>query len=47
MHRCFETVAIFYQGEVVYGDSYGNVRGGGVIGPGDVQWITSNLGIHD
>ncbi len=41
-HRGFETVTIFYQGEVEHRDSTGN---GGVIGPGDVQWMTAASGI--
>jgi redox-sensitive bicupin YhaK (pirin superfamily) len=44
-HRGFETVTIVYQGEVAHRDSVGN---GGVIGPGDVQWMTAAGGIlHD
>jgi redox-sensitive bicupin YhaK (pirin superfamily) len=41
-HRGFETVTIVYQGEVEHRDSAGN---GGVIGPGDVQWMTAASGI--
>lgn len=41
-HRGFETVTIAYQGEVEHGDSVGNR---GVIGPGDVQWMTAASGI--
>lgn len=41
-HRGFETVTIVYQGEVAHRDSTG---GGGVIGPGDVQWMTAGAGI--
>lgn len=41
-HRGFETVTIVYQGEVEHRDSAG---GGGVIGPGDVQWMTAGDGI--
>jgi quercetin 2,3-dioxygenase len=41
-HRGFETVTIVYQGEVAHRDSAGN---GGVIGPGDVQWMTAGAGI--
>jgi quercetin 2,3-dioxygenase len=41
-HRGFETVTIVYQGEVAHRDSVGN---GGVIGPGDVQWMTAAGGI--
>jgi redox-sensitive bicupin YhaK (pirin superfamily) len=44
-HRGFETVTIVYQGEVAHRDSVGN---SGVIGPGDVQWMTAASGIlHD
>jgi quercetin 2,3-dioxygenase len=41
-HRGFETVTIVYDGEVVHGDSAGS---GGIIGPGDVQWMTAGAGI--
>ena len=41
-HRGFETVTIVYAGEVAHRDSAGN---GGVIGPGDVQWMTAASGI--
>lgn len=41
-HRGFETVTIAYQGEVAHADSYG---GGGVIGAGDVQWMTAGSGV--
>lgn len=41
-HRGFETVTIVYKGEVAHRDSTGN---GGVIGPGDVQWMTAGSGI--
>ncbi len=41
-HRGFETVTIVYKGEVVHHDSTGE---GGVIGPGDVQWMTAASGI--
>lgn len=37
-HRGFETVTIVYHGEVEHRDSTGN---GGIIGPGDVQWMTA------
>ena len=44
-HRGFETVTIVYEGEVAHRDSVGN---SGVIGPGDVQWMTAAAGIlHD
>lgn len=41
-HRGFETVTIVYQGELAHRDSVGN---SGVIGPGDVQWMTAAAGI--
>jgi quercetin 2,3-dioxygenase len=41
-HRGFETVTIVYEGEVEHRDSTG---GGGVIGKGDVQWMTAGSGI--
>ena len=41
-HRGFETVTIVYDGEVEHRDSAGN---GGVIGAGDVQWMTAAGGI--
>jgi redox-sensitive bicupin YhaK (pirin superfamily) len=41
-HRGFETVTIVYEGEVEHRDNAGN---GGVIGPGDVQWMTAAGGI--
>ena len=41
-HRGFETVTIVYAGEVAHRDSTGR---GGVIGPGDVQWMTAGAGI--
>lgn len=41
-HRGFETVTILYQGRVAHRDSAGN---SGVIGPGDVQWMTAASGI--
>jgi redox-sensitive bicupin YhaK (pirin superfamily) len=41
-HRGFETVTIVYDGEVEHRDSAGN---GGIIGPGDVQWMTAGGGI--
>ena len=41
-HRGFETVTIVYDGEVEHRDSTGN---GGVIGKGDVQWMTAGRGI--
>ena len=41
-HRGFETVTFVLQGEVEHRDSAGNH---GVIGPGDVQWMTAGDGI--
>jgi hypothetical protein len=41
-HRGFEPVTIVYDGEVAHGDSVGNR---GVIGAGDVQWMTAARGI--
>lgn len=44
-HRGFETVTIVYQGEVAHRDTTGN---SGIIGPGDVQWMTAAAGVlHD
>src|SRR5437016_11330230 len=41
-HRGFETVTIAYKGSVAHHDSAGN---GGVINPGEVQWMTAGSGI--
>jgi quercetin 2,3-dioxygenase len=41
-HRGFETVTLAWQGSVAHHDSAGNA---GVIGPGDVQWMTAGSGI--
>jgi quercetin 2,3-dioxygenase len=41
-HRGFETVTLVYQGEVAHQDSTGEQ---GIIGPGDVQWMTAGSGI--
>lgn len=41
-HRGFETVTIAYKGKVAHHDSAGN---SGVIGEGDVQWMTAASGI--
>lgn len=41
-HRGFETVTIVYSGEVEHRDSTGK---GGMIGAGDVQWMTAGSGI--
>ena len=41
-HRGFETVTIAYHGKIAHNDSTGN---SGVIGEGDVQWMTAASGI--
>ncbi len=41
-HRGFETVTIVYDGEIGHRDSHG---GGGIIGSGDVQWMTAASGV--
>jgi len=41
-HRGFETVTILYQGEVEHRDTAGH---SGLIGPGDVQWMTAAKGL--
>ncbi len=41
-HRGFETVTLVYQGELAHRDSTGQ---GGLIGAGDVQWMTAGAGI--
>jgi hypothetical protein len=41
-HRGFETVTIVYHGNVAHRDSAGNQ---GVVGPGDVQWMTAASGV--
>jgi redox-sensitive bicupin YhaK (pirin superfamily) len=41
-HRGIETITYVLEGEVEHGDSLGNA---GVIGPGDVQWMTAGSGI--
>ena len=41
-HRGFETVTIAYHGSVAHHDSAGN---SGIIGEGDVQWMTAGAGI--
>jgi len=41
-HRGFETVTLAWEGSIAHRDSTGN---GGVIGPGDVQWMTAASGI--
>jgi redox-sensitive bicupin YhaK (pirin superfamily) len=42
-HRGFETVTILYRGEIEHRDTAGN---GGLIGPGDVQWMTAARGLR-
>jgi quercetin 2,3-dioxygenase len=41
-HRGIETITYVLAGTVEHGDSMGN---GGVIGPGDIQWMTAGRGI--
>lgn len=41
-HRGIETVTYMLEGNIRHRDSLGNM---GVIGPGDVQWMTSGSGI--
>lgn len=41
-HKGFETVTIAYKGRVEHSDSSG---GGGIIGEGDVQWMTAASGV--
>ncbi|PZD77851.1 pirin family protein [Mesonia sp. K7] len=41
-HKGFETVTIAYKGRVEHADSSG---GGGIIGEGDVQWMTAANGV--
>src|SRR5512141_523776 len=41
-HRGIETITYVLSGDVEHGDSMGN---GGVIGSGDVQWMTAGGGI--
>jgi redox-sensitive bicupin YhaK (pirin superfamily) len=41
-HRGFETVTVAYKGSVAHHDSSG---GGGIIGEGDVQWMTAASGV--
>lgn len=41
-HRGIETITYVLSGTVQHGDSIGNA---GVIGPGDVQWMTAGSGI--
>src|SRR3954462_7059677 len=41
-HRGFETVTLAWEGAVAHRDNAGHA---GVIGPGDVQWMTAARGI--
>ncbi len=41
-HKGFETVTIAYKGKIAHHDSSG---GGGIIGEGDVQWMTAAKGV--
>src|SRR5262249_29523330 len=41
-HRGFETVTVAWEGSVAHRDNAGHA---GVIGPGDVQWMTAGSGI--
>jgi redox-sensitive bicupin YhaK (pirin superfamily) len=41
-HRGFETVTLVYEGEVAHRDTAGN---SGVIGAGEVQWMTAASGV--
>ena len=41
-HRGFETVTLAWEGAVAHRDNAGHA---GVIGPGDVQWMTAGRGI--
>ncbi len=41
-HRGIETITYVLEGRVEHGDSLGNT---GIIGPGDVQWMTAGGGI--
>ncbi|MEO7283986.1 pirin family protein, partial [Gelidibacter sp.] len=41
-HKGFETVTIAYKGRIAHHDSSG---GGGIIGEGDVQWMTAANGV--
>lgn len=41
-HKGFETVTMAYHGKVAHKDNKGNY---GIIGPGDVQWMTAGEGI--
>lgn len=41
-HRGFETVSYILQGKLQHRDSHGHA---GIIGPGDVQWMTAGSGL--
>ncbi len=41
-HRGFETVTLAFEGKVAHHDNAGHT---GVIGPGDVQWMTAARGV--
>jgi redox-sensitive bicupin YhaK (pirin superfamily) len=41
-HRGFETVTLAWEGAVAHRDNAGHA---GIIGPGDVQWMTAGAGI--
>lgn len=41
-HRGIETITYMIRGGAEHGDSLGNA---GVIGPGDVQWMTAGSGV--
>jgi redox-sensitive bicupin YhaK (pirin superfamily) len=41
-HRGIETITYVLRGEIEHGDSLGNQ---GVIGPGEVQWMTAGSGV--
>jgi redox-sensitive bicupin YhaK (pirin superfamily) len=41
-HRGIETITYMLHGNIKHGDSLGN---GGIINPGDVQWMTAGSGI--
>ena len=42
-HRGIETVTYMFEGKVEHGDSMGNA---GVVGAGDVQWMTAGFWDH-
>lgn len=41
-HRGIETVTIVFEGHLAHSDNHG---GKGVLGPGDIQWMTAGRGI--